>query len=1189
MKKLSFLFAALVAMSLVAEAAGIDSYKLIDPSKLKATAISSWSSRGPELAVNGAGLVNGKHKSDKANGQMWMSESSSAVSTSKPLWFKVDLGSVHKVGAIKFWNFNWMNGTQDLSSRGIKATEIYCSSAESPAGGTVDEIRKWMVVKDDYVVPQGIPSDDYAGADPLILDKPVGARWIAFVFTSDWGGACGGISEVQFFEAALPDCDEKTVTRESDGSFTVGAKVVIAAADKVSVLAYADDASDPVEFVIGENVAVGESVEGSVTGLSENKTYKLVFACSMDGEINYSPCGIVYTGAPVLEKKVDAYEDGLLPGEITVSRAEASPYPLTFNYAFSSEDAEEGVDYETPEGVIEIPVDETSATILLQPKENKAKASDLTVTVSGEAGLYASPEPVDVLIRNGGLPTDANVWIADGTHGNLASTAENWSKGVPTAGNAESLVILVNTLYGEADMVWDAGVNGLADTVTSWRQTANSTNTVTFLTTYPAYAGSSFKTFTVTDEVSLEGGTWTHPVSANFDDQSAIPTVEGLRAACVYRLSVKANDLTIGESGKIDVVGKGHSQKRINANTAAFHSAHGGSTAGISAVGAYGNVKYPEDVGFAGNGSKDSISNQAAGGGAVKLQIEGLCTIDGEINADGEVPSNDRAAGAGGSILIEANRVAGTGVVHADGVYCGVDTGDKNNKRYNGAGGRVAIITQVATDVSVLTVSACQSGSGNTPLGGGTVYLKDADHPNGVLYLVNRLTSVNGNSRTYGKACDNATPVTAEGDWTFDGVVLGGGFSDLVVGEGATLKLPNGFESVDASRYNARSAAIIANGGTIDVGSGDQMLSGNWFFMPLAPYSFSANVMLQNGSAIGVPSEYQQDKVGTEAAFLALKSINCTVAGNLTVGEGCVISSEGMGTGYNTNPSWKGIDLGGHGGTLLVRPKNADWKPLTKSHDSVFSPYLPGLQDQGYAYVHPGGVVTLNVGGKLTVNGVITSNGSSSGGVIYYATPGSVNITAGSLAGSGRISASCGSFQAGGRVAVKLTDADADFESFTGTLAANCNENVTDKIANNCYMTSPGSVYLETAADGAKGGEIIINNVTEGLSTNSTPICATGYGADEVGDFRKASLLVKGTARASVEVVDADGRFQMKKLTMSDTAKLDLCGHTFAVTAAVLGDTKLKPGTYVASAYPDFLTGGGLLIVKGTGLMLLVR
>ena len=200
------------------------------------------------------------------------------------------------------------------------------------------------------------------------------------------------------------------------------------------------------------------------------------------------------------------------------------------------------------------------------------------------------------------------------------------------------------------------------------------------------------------------------------------------------------------------------------------------------------------------------------------------------------------------------------------------------------------------------------------------------------------------------------------------------------------------------------------------------------------------------------------------------------------------------------------------------------------------------------------------------------------------AAAGSLDITAGSLSGSGSFCADGLASDAnsvlsgaGGRIAIHLTDDDATFDNFDVT-----------KITADAAMSlgkpelagSAGTVYLEAGEAGT--GTVVVKSTNSAVKT-PTPIPSQTWGG-EMDDLKAASLSVQ-----SYGIVRLTASLKMAALTVGTNAKLDLNGKTLTVNTAVLGGAKLKPGTYAASDYPDFLTGEGSLVVKGSGMLLLVR
>ena len=142
-------------------------------------------------------------------------------------------------------------------------------------------------------------------------------------------------------------------------------------------------------------------------------------------------------------------------------------------------------------------------------------------------------------------------------------------------------------------------------------------------------------------------------------------------------------------------------------------------------------------------------------------------------------------------------------------------------------------------------------------------------------------------------------------------------------------------------------------------------------------------------------------------------------------------------------------------------------------------------------------------------------------------------------------------------------------------------------------MSSAGTVYLETKADGAKGGEIVVRN--DGNADNDltvTPIPAQTLG-DSAEDFRFRAAL---TLSACGRVMLTEDLRRMGRLTMEAGTKIDLNGRRLVVTGAELGGLALMPGRYevasgaVAGYLVDSSAGaGGALEVVGDGFSVRVR
>ena len=227
---------------------------------------------------------------------------------------------------------------------------------------------------------------------------------------------------------------------------------------------------------------------------------------------------------------------------------------------------------------------------------------------------------------------------------------------------------------------------------------------------------------------------------------------------------------------------------------------------------------------------------------------------------------------------------------------------------------------------------------------------------------------------------------------------------------------------------------------------------------------------------------------------------------------------------------------------------------------------------------------------------------------------GTINVTAGRLAGAGTMRANGGNYNdragPGGRIAVRLTATGADFSGFAGSFEAGGGswwKGGTNAVCD----ASAGTVYLETAADGEKGGLIriamdpvnigyLVSNITsKHVNTNTTEMVSLGYGGDSLRDYKKAHYEIANYGRAAV---NAD--FRAESVTLADdTAFLDLEGHALTlrefywVTDSGAVTNKLKSGTYSAAALAGLGAsvedsssgGGGSVVIRRGNFVLKLR
>jgi hypothetical protein len=170
-------------------------------------------------------------------------------------------------------------------------------------------------------------------------------------------------------------------------------------------------------------------------------------------------------------------------------------------------------------------------------------------------------------------------------------------------------------------------------------------------------------------------------------------------------------------------------------------------------------------------------------------------------------------------------------------------------------------------------------------------------------------------------------------------------------------------------------------------------------------------------------------------------------------------------------------------------------------------------------------------------------------------------------------------------VAVRLTNSDATFDDFTGTITASRDGEA---------KTAPGTVYLQTAANGEGGGTIIVDGslrsgTASTIATPYTPIPANGAHADAPDDLRKCALEVSNYARVGIAET-----LKLASVEMDASSTIDLCGKKLAVTNAKLGGATVTPGTYTPAdaVVADFISdtvGGGSFVVMGNQTLILLR
>ena len=647
--------------------------------------------------------------------------------------------------------------------------------------------------------------------------------------------------------------------------------------------------------------------------------------------------------------------------------------------------------------------------------------------------------------------------------------------------------------------------------VASWTQSGG---TVTFETTYD----DTLPQLEVTGDVTLNGGTWTHKATG--------------QTAKYHLKAVIGGKMTIAEGAKIDVNAKGYDALySINGRRATdfndcggTHGGHGFHWQDTKTEPVYDYVAepiYPGSGGGSGSGS---------GGGAVWLSVGGAFVHNGVITADSKEKANSYYSGAGGSVYIRAASISGSGTISAS---AGVTT-----NQMPGGGGRVAIkLTGEDADFAnydIVNLVQAISPNINNCGSPGTIYAETAADEPGKGWLIIKGCGKNTTEPFY------MSPFGDDQLGEFSRITLAGNVTVAV--SGGTLNVAettidvadDGYQNIfcvkdgvlDYGEQDVEMSGAISFGGTgslkaksvklLSGGSLSVSAAGGNLAAPLAavagstltvagPFGVSGDVTLTDATCAfkrpvvidGNLTLAGTTKVTATAATATTSSpsdkVDVTVSGACAIGENALIDVTGCGYGPKYGPGSDGTanrNIGAsHGGRSgSNNPANTQGKD---PYGNIYNPTDFGSGGTGAQLGGGGGgVVILNISGALTVNGGIIAKGTE----IQYNpnAGGSINITAGSLSGAGLISADAGNSRSGGfgvggggRVAVKLTDAQADFTDFKdGKITA---YGYARGSTGTGLKGGAGTVYLQKGGEADHHGTLIVDNENSNNSLD-TPV-----------------------------------------------------------------------------------------------------
>ena len=225
-------------------------------------------------------------------------------------------------------------------------------------------------------------------------------------------------------------------------------------------------------------------------------------------------------------------------------------------------------------------------------------------------------------------------------------------------------------------------------------------------------ADAAGKIIDINNNLSLTNSTIDLEVDTTFDVEGNTDLVYSSATTSIFgNSSGNQIDLLMQITGNLNV----GSTTSINLNGDGFTSATGtgaggsstnggggghggagaiGTYAGATAGATYGSNTSPITHGSGGGTGTDGAGG--AGGGVIKLEVEGNLVVDGIVSANGNTGSGatyrSGGGGAGGSIYAVVNgAISGAGNITANGGQAGYNASDPANGAGGGGGGRIAI------------------------------------------------------------------------------------------------------------------------------------------------------------------------------------------------------------------------------------------------------------------------------------------------------------------------------------------------------------------------------------------------------------------------------------------------------------------------------------------------------------------
>ncbi|EEF58394.1 carboxypeptidase-like regulatory domain-containing protein [Pedosphaera parvula] len=172
--------------------------------------------------------------------------------------------------------------------------------------------------------------------------------------------------------------------------------------------------------------------------------------------------------------------------------------------------------------------------------------------------------------------------------------------------------------------------------------------------------------------------------------------------------------IAVDGAGYGQAAGQGGGQSNGGFGSGAGYGGVGGASSTSPGGASYGSAIQPVDSGSGGGFGSGPQAGGSVGGGAIRLNIGGVLTVDGQLSAGGQMGLQDNSGGgSGGSIWVDAGMLAGNGSIAADGGEGELYGGG------GGAGGRIALYSRAN---HFLGLTSAAGGLGDVSGANGTIF-----------------------------------------------------------------------------------------------------------------------------------------------------------------------------------------------------------------------------------------------------------------------------------------------------------------------------------------------------------------------------------------------------------------------------------------------------------------------------------